>query len=98
VSTPHALRRNQASLYRQLERCLSTQTDGEVRIANKLRDMFPSAAWLTVRNILSWCLSDSSPSNTNHDIYEALKDEIQGLQGLRIFTGIPEQQTKSFNS
>uniref|UniRef100_A0A3B3HW07 Uncharacterized protein n=1 Tax=Oryzias latipes TaxID=8090 RepID=A0A3B3HW07_ORYLA len=34
------------SLFHQLtlQRCLSTQTDGEVRIANKLREMFPSAA------------------------------------------------------
>uniref|UniRef100_A0A3P9KD43 Uncharacterized protein n=1 Tax=Oryzias latipes TaxID=8090 RepID=A0A3P9KD43_ORYLA len=41
---PAAAPRAAPVLKGSLQRCLSTQTDGEVRIANKLREMFPSAA------------------------------------------------------
>ncbi|XP_004067041.1 bolA-like protein 3 [Oryzias latipes] len=103
VSTLHALCGNQVSLYGQLQRCLSTQTDGEVRIANILREKFPSASSLKVTDISGGCgamyeihiesseFQGKKTVQQHQLVNQALKEEIQGMHGLRIFTGVPDQ-------
>ncbi|XP_069030458.1 bolA-like protein 3 isoform X1 [Embiotoca jacksoni] len=86
----------------QVRRCLSTQTDGEVRIAKILKEKFPSASSLKVVDISGGCGAmyeihiESSEFQGKRTIQQhqlvnkALKDEIQGMHGLRIFTEVPK--------
>lgn len=93
---------NQAVLMgRQLQRSFSSQTNGEVRIAQILREKFPSAASLKVVDISGGCGAmyeihiESSEFKGKRTVQQhqlvnqALKDEIQGMHGLRIFTEVP---------
>uniref|UniRef100_A0A3P8SUU7 BolA-like protein 3 n=1 Tax=Amphiprion percula TaxID=161767 RepID=A0A3P8SUU7_AMPPE len=87
----------------QLQRCLSTQTDGEVRIAKILKEKFPSASSLKVVDISGGCGAmyeihiESSEFKGKRTVQQhqlvnqALKEEIQGMHGLRIFTEVPKQ-------
>ncbi|KAL3065479.1 hypothetical protein OYC64_015617 [Pagothenia borchgrevinki] len=84
------------------QRCVSTQTDGETRIVNILKEKFPSAASLKVVDISGGCGAmyeihiESSEFKGKRTIQqhklvnEALKEEIQGMHGLRIFTDVPK--------
>ncbi|XP_037551649.1 bolA-like protein 3 [Nematolebias whitei] len=84
-------------------RCLSTQTDGEVRIAQVLKEKFPLASKLKVVDISGGCGAmyeihiESSEFKGKRTVQQhqlvnqALKDEIQVMHGLRIFTDIPKQ-------
>ncbi|XP_077569889.1 bolA-like protein 3 [Stigmatopora nigra] len=95
--------RNQAVIRGQAWRCLSTQTDGEIRIAAVLKEKFPQASSLKVVDISGGCgamyevhieSSEFHGKRTvqqHHLVNQALKDEIQGMHGLRIFTDIPKQ-------
>uniref|UniRef100_A0A3Q3X2V0 BolA-like protein 3 n=1 Tax=Mola mola TaxID=94237 RepID=A0A3Q3X2V0_MOLML len=85
-----------------VQRCMSMQTDGEVRITKILKEKFPSAASLKVLDISGGCGAmyeihiESSEFQGKRTIQQhqlvnqALKDEIQGMHGLRIFTNVPE--------
>uniref|UniRef100_A0A1A7X5G8 BolA-like protein 3 n=1 Tax=Iconisemion striatum TaxID=60296 RepID=A0A1A7X5G8_9TELE len=87
----------------RMQRCLSTQTDGEVRIAEVLKEKFPLASKLKVVDISGGCGAmyeihvESSEFKGKRTVQQhqlvnqALKDEIQGMHGLRIFTDIPKQ-------
>uniref|UniRef100_A0A3B5AZZ8 BolA-like protein 3 n=1 Tax=Stegastes partitus TaxID=144197 RepID=A0A3B5AZZ8_9TELE len=82
--------------------CLSTQTDGEVRIAKVLKEKFPLASSLKVVDISGGCGAmyevhiESSEFKGKRTVQQhqlvnqALKDEIQGMHGLRIFTEVPK--------
>lgn len=84
-------------------RCLSTRTDGELRIAQVLKDKFPSASLLKVVDISGGCGAmyeihiESSEFKGKRTVQQhqlvnqALKEEIQGMHGLRIFTDVPKQ-------
>ncbi|RVE74528.1 hypothetical protein OJAV_G00022890 [Oryzias javanicus] len=103
VSTLHALRGNRVFLFGELQRCLSTQTDGEVRIASILKEKFPLASSLKVRDISGGCgamyeihiesseFKGKKTVQQHQLVNQALKDEIQGMHGLRIFTEVPNQ-------
>ncbi|KAF7662065.1 hypothetical protein LDENG_00247420 [Lucifuga dentata] len=96
------LRSNQVILRGHIHRLLSTQTDGEIRITKILKDKFPLASSLKVVDISGGCgamyeihieSSEFKGKRTvqQHQIVnQALKDEIQGMHGLRIFTDIPK--------
>ncbi|XP_017296921.1 bolA-like protein 3 [Kryptolebias marmoratus] len=99
-----ALRSNRVAGSGQvLQRCLSTQTDGEVRIAEVLREKFPLASKLKVVDISGGCGAmyeihlESSEFEGKRTVQQhqlvnqALKNEIRGMHGLRIFTDIPKQ-------
>uniref|UniRef100_A0A3Q2XBV1 BolA-like protein 3 n=1 Tax=Hippocampus comes TaxID=109280 RepID=A0A3Q2XBV1_HIPCM len=91
------------AIHGQALRCLSTQTEGEIRIANVLKEKFPLASSLKVVDISGGCgamyevhieSSEFSGKRTvqQHQLVnQALKDEIQEMHGLRIFTDIPKQ-------
>ncbi|AWP01569.1 putative bolA-like protein 3 isoform 3 [Scophthalmus maximus] len=70
----------------QAHRRLSTQTDGEVRIATVLKEKFPLASSLKVVDI-----SGKRTVQQHQLVNQALKEEIQGMHGLRIFTEVPKQ-------
>nr|XP_061795925.1 bolA-like protein 3 [Nerophis lumbriciformis] len=103
VAVLRILFRKQATARGQPWRCLSTQTDGEVRIAKVLKEKFPLASSLKVVDISGGCgamyevhieSSEFSGKRTvqQHQLVnQALKDEIQGMHGLRIFTDTPKQ-------
>uniref|UniRef100_A0A8C6SSA0 BolA-like protein 3 n=1 Tax=Neogobius melanostomus TaxID=47308 RepID=A0A8C6SSA0_9GOBI len=94
--------RNQVVFYERAHRCLSTQTEGEVRIAKILKEKFPLASSLQVVDISGGCGAmyeihiESSEFKGKRTIQQhqlvnqALKDEIQGMHGLRIFTEVPK--------
>ncbi|KAM3625907.1 uncharacterized protein V6R79_019612 [Siganus canaliculatus] len=91
------------AVYGHVQRCLSTQTEGEVRIAKILKEKFPLAASLKVVDISGGCGAmyeihiESSEFKGKRTIQQhqlvnkALKEEIQGMHGLRIFTDVPKQ-------
>ncbi|KAM9826150.1 bolA-like protein 3 [Syngnathus typhle] len=95
--------RNQTAIRGQAWRFLSTQTEGEIRIAKVLKEKFPLASSLKVVDISGGCgamyevhieSSEFTGKRTvqqHHLVNQALKDEIQGMHGLRIFTDIPKQ-------
>ncbi|XP_029904423.1 bolA-like protein 3 [Myripristis murdjan] len=86
----------------QVRRCLSSQTQGEIRIAQILREKFPLASSLKVVDISGGCGAmyeihiESSEFQGKRTIQQhqlvnqALKDEIQAMHGLRIFTDVPK--------
>ncbi|XP_020797332.1 bolA-like protein 3 [Boleophthalmus pectinirostris] len=83
-------------------RCLSTQTEGEDRLVKILKEKFPLASSLKVVDISGGCGAmyeiyiESSEFKGKRTVQQhqlvnqALKDEIQGMHGLRIFTEVPK--------
>ncbi|XP_013882627.1 bolA-like protein 3 [Austrofundulus limnaeus] len=99
-----ALRSHRVAVSGQIvQRCLSTQTDGEVRIAEVLKEKFPLASKLKVVDISGGCGAmyeihiESSEFKGKRTVQQhqlvnqALKDEIRSMHGLRIFTDVPKQ-------
>ncbi|XP_041864089.1 bolA-like protein 3 [Melanotaenia boesemani] len=103
ISALRVLRCNQVALAGQMQRCMSTQTDGEIRIAKILKEKFPLASSLKVLDISGGCGAmyeihiESSEFKGKRTVQQhqlvnqALKEEIQGMHGLRIFTDVPKQ-------
>lgn len=101
-SALRVFRNNQVVVSAIVQRCLATQTDGEVRIAAILKEKFPLASSLKVVDISGGCGAmyevhiESSEFKGKRTVQQhqlvnqALKEEIQGMHGLRIFTGVPE--------
>ncbi|XP_036950685.1 bolA-like protein 3 [Acanthopagrus latus] len=102
VSARRVLRSDQVVVSGCVRRCLSTQTDGEVRITEILKEKFPLASSLKVVDISGGCGAmyeihiESSEFKGKRTIQQhqlvnqALKEEIQGMHGLRIFTDVPK--------
>ncbi|XP_042271971.1 bolA-like protein 3 [Thunnus albacares] len=102
IAALRVLRSNQVVVSGQLHRCLTTHTDGEDRIAKILREKFPLASSLKVVDISGGCGAmyeihiESSEFKGKRTVQQhqlvnqALKDEIQGMHGLRIFTDVPK--------
>lgn len=102
VSALRIFSRNQVVFIGQAHRCLSTQTDGEARIAEILKEKFPLASSLKVVDISGGCGAmyeihiESSEFKGKRTVLQhqlvnqALKEEIQGMHGLRIFTEVPK--------
>ncbi|KAG5270136.1 hypothetical protein AALO_G00189160 [Alosa alosa] len=90
-----------SNVCRYVARTLATQTDGEVRIASVLKDKFPQATSLRVVDISGGCgamyeihiesdeFKGKRTVQQHQLVNQALKDEIQAMHGLRIFTGVP---------
>ncbi|XP_046898020.1 bolA-like protein 3 [Hypomesus transpacificus] len=97
------IRQNQnIFITKQLRRNLSSQTEGEVRIVQRLKEKFPSASSLKVVDISGGCgamyeihiesneFKGKRTVQQHQLVNQALKDEIQGMHGLRIFTEVPQ--------
>ncbi|CAN9507084.1 unnamed protein product [Ophioblennius macclurei] len=104
MSALRCLRFNQLAVSSgSVRRCLSTGTDGENRIAQVLKEKFPSASSLKVVDISGGCGAmyeihiESSEFKGKRTVQQhqlvnqALKEEIQGMHGLRIFTDVPKE-------
>ncbi|KAM4629971.1 bolA-like protein 3 [Polymixia lowei] len=101
ISVSRFLRINQV-LSGQVLRCMSSQTDGEVRITHILKEKFPLASSLKVVDISGGCgamyeihiesneFKGKRTIQQHQLVNQALKDEIQGMHGLRIFTDVPK--------
>ncbi|XP_006641393.2 bolA-like protein 3 [Lepisosteus oculatus] len=87
----------------QIQRTMASQTDGEQRIIQILKEQFPEAKSLKVVDISGGCGAMYEVHVESHEfkgkrtvqqhqlINEALKDEIKAMHGLRIFTAVPSQ-------
>ncbi|KAI1890193.1 hypothetical protein AGOR_G00171160 [Albula goreensis] len=104
MSVSRFLRRHETVIKaRQVWRALSSQTDGETRIAQILKEKFPQAASLKVVDISGGCgamyeihieseeFKGKRTVQQHQLVNQALQDEIQGMHGLRIFTDVPRK-------
>lgn len=85
-----------------MRRKFSTLPNGEVRIANILKKTFPQASVVKVVDISGGCgamyevhvesveFKGKRVVQQHQMINQALKDEIQAMHGLRIFTAVPK--------
>lgn len=88
---------------RTVFRSFSTKTDGEVRITKILKEKFPLASSLKVVDISGGCgamyeihiesdeFRGKRTVQQHQLVNQALKEEIQGMHGLRIFTEVPRK-------
>ncbi|KAG7327291.1 hypothetical protein KOW79_008897 [Hemibagrus wyckioides] len=88
---------------RQTQRSFSTNTEGEIRITKILKEKFPQASSLKVVDISGGCGAMYEIHIESDDfrgkrvvqqhqlVNQALKEEIKGMHGLRIFTDVPKQ-------
>ncbi|KAK9542773.1 hypothetical protein VZT92_000607 [Zoarces viviparus] len=102
VSALRAHRSSKVVACGPVQRWLSSQTDGETRIANVLKERFPLAASLKVVDISGGCgamyeihiesneFKGKRTIQQHQLVNQALKEEIQGMHGLRIFTDVPK--------
>ncbi|XP_023646612.1 bolA-like protein 3 isoform X2 [Paramormyrops kingsleyae] len=103
IALTRFLRRKQVALVAgQTHRALSSQTEGEIRIAKILQDKFPQAASLKVHDISGGCgamyeihieseeFKGKRTVQQHRLVNQALKDEIKTMHGLRIFTDVPK--------
>ncbi|XP_062869248.1 beta,beta-carotene 15,15'-dioxygenase [Trichomycterus rosablanca] len=84
-------------------RSFSTKTDGEIHIAKTLKEKFPLASALKVVDISGGCgamyeihieseeFKGRRTVQQHQLVNQALKEEIKGMHGLRIFTNVPKQ-------
>ncbi|XP_076879789.1 bolA-like protein 3 [Brachyhypopomus gauderio] len=87
---------------RQTLRTFSSISDGEVRIANILKEKFPLASSLKVVDISGGCgamyeihiesdeFRGKRTVQQHQLVNQALEEEIKAMHGLRIFTDIPK--------
>lgn len=97
------LRRDSVLALNCVQRFLSSQTNGELRIAQILKESFPQATSVRVQDISGGCgamyevhiesneFKGKRTVQQHQLVNQALKDEIQGMHGLRIFTEVPKQ-------
>ncbi|XP_078462735.1 bolA-like protein 3 [Lampetra fluviatilis] len=87
-----------------LRRASSAGSEGEVRISSVLQEKFPNAKQVRVVDVSGGCgamyevhveseeFRGKRVVMQHHMINQALKDEIKGMHGLRIFTTVPEEK------
>ncbi|NXX99560.1 BOLA3 protein, partial [Centropus bengalensis] len=83
-------------------RSFASQTDGEARVAQVLREKFPGASAIKVVDISGGCgamyeihieseeFRDKRPVQQHRMVNQALSEEIKTMHGLRIFTSTPK--------
>ncbi|XP_077982900.1 bolA-like protein 3 [Glandiceps talaboti] len=88
-------------------RLFSSQTEGEVRISNILKEKFPKAESIQVADISGGCgamyevhiISDDFKGKRtvmqHRMVNEALAEEVKEMHGLRIQTLTPEKSSSS---
>ncbi|XP_032816441.1 bolA-like protein 3 [Petromyzon marinus] len=87
-----------------LRRASSAGSEGEARISSVLQEKFPNAKQVRVVDVSGGCgamyevhveseeFRGKRVVMQHHMINQALKDEIKGMHGLRIFTTVPEEK------
>ncbi|XP_064168201.1 bolA-like protein 3 [Anguilla rostrata] len=104
MSLSRFLLRNEYVLgFNCVQRFMSSRTNGEVRITQILKESFPQATSVKVVDISGGCgamyevhiesneFKGKRTVQQHQLVNQALKDEIQGMHGLRIFTDVPKK-------
>ncbi|XP_037227508.1 bolA-like protein 3 [Falco rusticolus] len=83
-------------------RGFTSQTDGEARVTQVLREKFPRASTIRVVDISGGCgamyeihiesedFKDKRTVQQHQMVNQALSEEIKSMHGLRIFTSTPK--------
>ncbi|XP_074051262.1 bolA-like protein 3 [Macrotis lagotis] len=89
-------------LLRCAQRTLASQTSGELKVRNVLKEKFPRASTIKVTDISGGCgamyeihieseeFKDKRTVQQHQMVNKALKEEIKEMHGLRIFTSVPK--------
>ncbi|XP_027711403.1 bolA-like protein 3 isoform X1 [Vombatus ursinus] len=89
-------------LLRCAQRTFASQTSGELKVTQILKEKFPQATNIKVTDISGGCGSmyeihieseefeDKRILQQHQMVNKALKDEIKEMHGLRIFTSVPK--------
>ncbi|KAJ8400519.1 hypothetical protein AAFF_G00396430 [Aldrovandia affinis] len=98
------LLRNESILAsKYVQRFLSSNTNGELRITRILKERFPQATSVEVVDISGGCgdmyevhiesveFKGKRTVQQHQLVNQALKDEIKQMHGLRIFTEVPKK-------
>ncbi|XP_011836094.1 PREDICTED: bolA-like protein 3 isoform X1 [Mandrillus leucophaeus] len=84
-------------------RMFATQTEGELRVTQILKEKFPRATAIKVTDISGGCgamyeikieseeFKEKRTVQQHQMVNQALKEEIKEMHGLRIFTSVPKR-------
>ncbi|XP_006096843.1 bolA-like protein 3 isoform X1 [Myotis lucifugus] len=84
------------------QRMFASQTDGELKVTQILKESFPRATTIKVTDISGGCgamyeiqieseeFKEKRTVQQHQMVNQALKEEIKGMHGLRIFTSVPK--------
>ncbi|KAG5211680.1 hypothetical protein JEQ12_014109 [Ovis aries] len=84
------------------QRMFASQTEGELKVTQILREKFPRATAIKVTDISGGCgamyeikieseeFKEKRTVQQHQMVNQALKEEIKGMHGLRIFTSVPK--------
>uniref|UniRef100_A0A8C3SSF5 BolA-like protein 3 n=1 Tax=Chelydra serpentina TaxID=8475 RepID=A0A8C3SSF5_CHESE len=102
VRAPPALGRGLVLLLCQTRRTFASQTDGEAKVMQVLKEKFPRASAIKVVDISGGCgamyeihieseeFKEKRTVQQHQMVNQALSEEIKAMHGLRIFTSIPK--------
>uniref|UniRef100_A0A667H7F0 BolA-like protein 3 n=1 Tax=Lynx canadensis TaxID=61383 RepID=A0A667H7F0_LYNCA len=83
-------------------RMFASQTEGELKVTQILKEKFPRATAIKVTDISGGCgamyeiqieseeFKEKRTVQQHQMVNQALKEEIKGMHGLRIFTSVPK--------
>uniref|UniRef100_A0A8C4MA71 BolA-like protein 3 n=2 Tax=Equus TaxID=9789 RepID=A0A8C4MA71_EQUAS len=84
------------------QRMFASQTEGELKVTQILKEKFPRATVIKVTDISGGCgamyeiqieseeFKEKRTVQQHRMVNQALKEEIKGMHGLRIFTSVPK--------
>ncbi|KAM5319835.1 bolA-like protein 3 [Glossophaga mutica] len=84
------------------QRMFASQTEGELKVTRILEKNFPQATTIKVTDISGGCgamyeiqieseeFKEKRTVQQHQMVNQALKEEIKGMHGLRIFTSVPK--------
>ncbi|XP_008145653.1 bolA-like protein 3 isoform X1 [Eptesicus fuscus] len=96
------LRRIRGLPLRCTQRMFASQTEGELKVTQILKESFPRATTIKVTDISGGCgamyeiqieseeFKEKRTVQQHQMVNQALKEEIKGMHGLRIFTSVPK--------
>ncbi|XP_014444379.1 bolA-like protein 3 [Tupaia chinensis] len=85
-----------------VHRTFASQTEGELKVTQVLKEKFPRATAIQVTDISGGCgamyeikiesddFKEKRTVQQHQMVNQALKEEIKGMHGLRIFTSVPK--------
>ncbi|EDL91139.1 similar to BolA domain-containing protein like (11.4 kD) (1P25) (predicted) [Rattus norvegicus] len=89
-------------LWHCAHRMFASQTEGELKVTQVLKEKFPRATAIQVTDISGGCgamyeikieseeFKAKRMVQQHQMVNQALKEEIKGMHGLRIFTSVPK--------
>ncbi|XP_072835016.1 bolA-like protein 3 [Pogona vitticeps] len=89
-------------LLHHVVRRFASQTDGEVRVTQVLKEKFPQASAIKVVDVSGGCgamyeihieseeFKEKRTVQQHQMVNQALSEEIKSMHGLRIFTSVPK--------